>query len=69
MVSGWRRAGLGTAIRAGVAVWILAVLVPNASFMYVSALFTKHLALYTTLGGLVEVVVGTIVGAWLYKEA
>jgi len=62
-------AGLKTAIRAGVVTWILATLVPNASFMYVSALFTKHLALYTTLGGLVEVVVGTIVGAWLYKEA
>jgi hypothetical protein len=37
--------------------------------MYVSHLFSKHLTLYTTLGGLVEVVVGTIVGAWLYKEA
>jgi hypothetical protein len=24
---------------------------------------------FTTLGGLVEVVVGTIVRAWLYKEA
>jgi len=62
-------AGLKTAIRAGVVVWILGTLVPNASFMYVSHLFSKHLTLYTTLGGLVEVVVGTIVGAWLYKEA
>jgi hypothetical protein len=62
-------AGLKTAIRAGVVTWILATLVPNASFMYVAALFTKHLTLYTTLGGFVEVVVGTIVGAWLYKEA
>jgi hypothetical protein len=60
---------LKTAIRAGVVVWILGTLVPNASFMYVSHLFSKHLTLYTTLGGLVEVVVGTIVGAWLYKEA
>jgi hypothetical protein len=62
-------AGVKTAIYAGVVVWILGTLVPNASFMYVSGLFTKHLTLYTTLGGLVEVVVGTIVGAWLYKEA
>ncbi len=61
-------AGLGTAIRAGVVVWVLATLVPNASFMYVANLFPKHLTLYTTLGGLVEVVVGTIIGAWLYKE-
>lgn len=61
--------GLSTAIRAGVAVWILGTLVPNVSFMCVAGLFSKHLTLYTTLGGLVEVVVGTIVGAWLYKEA
>jgi hypothetical protein len=60
--------GLGTAIRVGVVVWIISVLVPNASFMYVAKLFPKGVTLYTTLGGLVEVVVGTIVGAWLYKE-
>jgi hypothetical protein len=59
---------LPTAVRAGVAVWILGVLVPNASFMYVGGLFSRHLTLYTTLGGLVEVVVGTIAGAALYKE-
>jgi len=28
----------------------------------------KHLTLYTTLGGLVEVVAGTVAGAALYKE-
>jgi hypothetical protein len=61
-------AGLPTAIRAGVVVWILATLVPNVSFMCVAGLFSKHLALYTTLGGLVEAVVGTIAGAALYKE-
>ncbi|MGD0481827.1 MAG: hypothetical protein ABSA42_16765 [Terracidiphilus sp.] len=61
--------GLKTAILAGVVVWVLGTLVPNASFMYVAALFSKHLTLYTTLGGLVEVVVGTIAGAALYKEA
>lgn len=61
--------GLKTAVRVGVVVWIISTLVPNASFMYVAGLFPKHLTLYTTLGGLVEVVVGTIVGAWLYKEA
>ena len=60
--------GVKTAIYAGVAVWILETLLPNASFMYVFGLFTKHLTLYTTLGGLVEVVVGTIAGAALYKE-
>lgn len=60
--------GVKTAIYAGVVVWILAFLVPNASFMYVAHLFSKHLTFYTTLGALVEVVVGTIAGAALYKE-
>ncbi len=61
--------GMKTAIYAGVAAWIIGSLLPNASFMYVAGLFTKHLTLYTTLGGLVEVVVGTIAGAALYKES
>lgn len=61
-------AGVKTAIYAGVAVWILGFLVPNAAFMCVEGLFSRHLAFYTTLGALVECVVGTIVGAALYKE-
>ena len=60
--------GVKTAIYAGVVVWIVGVLIPNASFMCVAGLFSKHLTLYTTLGGLVEVVMGTIAGAALYKE-
>lgn len=62
-------AGVKTAIYAGIAVWIVGVLLPNASFMYVAGLFSRHLTLYTTLGGLVEVVVGTIAGMVLYKDA
>jgi len=61
-------AGLGTAIKAGITAWILSALLPNVAFMYVGHLFSRHLTLYTTLGALVEVVVGTIVGASLYKE-
>jgi hypothetical protein len=61
-------AGMMTAIYAGIAVWVVGVLLPNASFMYVARLFSRHLTLYTTLGGLVEVVVGTIAGAALYQE-
>jgi len=60
--------GVKTAIYAGLAVWVVGVLVPNASVMYVAGLFTRHLTLYTTLGGIVEVLVGTVVGAALYKE-
>jgi hypothetical protein len=62
-------AGVKTAIYAGLAAWILAVVIPNSSFMCVTGLFSKHLALYTTIGGLFEYVVGTVIGAWLYKEA
>jgi hypothetical protein len=61
-------AGPMTAIYAGLAVWALGVLVPNLSFMVFGGLFGKHLALYTTLGGLVEYVAGTVAGAALYKE-
>ena len=61
-------AGLKTAICAGVAVWFLSALLPNSSLMCVSGLFPRHLTLYTTLGGLVELVAGAIAGAALYKE-
>jgi hypothetical protein len=61
-------AGVKTAIYAGIAVWILAFLVPNAAFMCVSGLFSKHLTLYTTAGAFVECVAGAIAGAALYKE-
>lgn len=62
-------AGVRTAVYAGLATWLLTCLLPNLSFMYVTGLFARGLTLYTTLGGLVEIVVGTIVGAALYKEA
>lgn len=62
-------AGVKTAIYAGLVVWILGFLMPNAAFMHVLRLFSNHLTLYTTLGALVEIVVATIVGAALYKEA
>lgn len=61
-------AGVMTAAYAGIAVWVVGVLLPNASFMYVTHLFSRSLTLYTTLGGLAEVVVGTIAGAALYQE-
>jgi hypothetical protein len=60
--------GIKTAIYAGVVTWILATLLPNAGFMYAAGLFPRHLTLYTTLGGIVEVTVATIIGAALYKE-
>jgi hypothetical protein len=62
-------AGLKTAIIAGVAVWIIGTLFPNVGFMYVPRLFSEHLTLYTTLGGFVEVVFGTVAGASVYRES
>jgi hypothetical protein len=62
-------AGAKTAIIAGLAVWFIGVFLPNVSFMYVSTLFTKHLTLYTTLGGIVEVLFGTLAGASVYRES
>jgi hypothetical protein len=62
-------AGIKTAVMAGLAVWLLTNVFPNTAFMHVAHLFSNHLALYTTLGGLVEVVFGTIAGASVYKES
>jgi hypothetical protein len=61
--------GIKTAAYAGLAVWLLTVLFPNAAFMHVARLFPNHLTLYTTLGGLVEVIFGTVAGASVYRES
>ena len=62
-------AGPKTAICAGLAVWFVGVLLPNAGFMWAGGLFSAHLALYTTLGGIVEWVAAALAGAALYQEA
>lgn len=61
--------GVKTAIYAGIAVWIAGFLVPNFALMWVTHFYSGHLTGYTTLGALVECVVGAIAGAALYKEA
>ncbi len=61
-------AGIKTAVYAGLAVWLLTVVFPNAAFMHVAHLFPNHLTLYTTLGGLVEAIFGSVAGASVYKE-
>ena len=61
-------AGVGTAVIAGVAVWVIGSLIPNLGFMWIPDLFSKHLTAYTTAGNLVETVLGAIAGAALYKE-
>jgi hypothetical protein len=61
-------AGAKTAVLAGLAVWVVGGLVPNLSFMWFGGLFSHHLAIKTTAGGLVEVLAGALAGAFLYKE-
>jgi hypothetical protein len=62
-------AGPKTAVYAGVVVWLIGSLFPNLSFMWIGALFSHHLTVYTTAGALVEIVAGALAGAALYKEA
>jgi len=62
-------AGIKTAVVAGLAVWVLTTLFPNVAFMHVAHLFPNHLTLYTTLGGVVEAVFGTVAGASVYRES
>ena len=61
-------AGVKTAALAGVAVWVVGSLLPNLSFMWFGGLFSHRLTVMTTVGGVVEIVVGAIAGAALYKE-
>jgi len=60
-------AGPNTAIRAAVAAWFLMVFLPNVG-NYAVGMFPTRLIVITSLISLVDIVVGTLVGAWLYKE-
>jgi hypothetical protein len=60
-------AGVGTAVRAGVAAWALAVFLANLA-NYPSGLFPTRLLVITSVVSLVEMIIATVAGAWLYKE-
>lgn len=60
--------GPKTAVTAGVAVWLLGYLL-NSIPVIAMHLFPRRLMAYGLAVGLVEVVAGTVLGAWLYKEA
>jgi hypothetical protein len=62
-------AGPATAVRAGLAVWVIGALLPNASFMWSLGFFPTDLTVMTTAGGIVEAVVAALAGAALYQEA
>ena len=60
--------GAFTAVYAALAVWLVAVVIPNFSLMWVGGLFPHRLTAETSAGGLVELIVGGIAGAILYKD-
>jgi hypothetical protein len=60
-------AGPNTAIRAGLTTWAVAVFLSNLGY-YPLGLFPVRLLVISTIVALVEIVVATLVGAWLYKE-
>jgi hypothetical protein len=58
-----------TALNVALAIWIVAYVLPNAAFMYITGLYPHNLMVLTTLGNLVEVLVGTFIGAAIYRES
>src|SRR5207253_3004811 len=60
-------AGPRTALCAGSAVWGLGYLLASVT-TFVLHLFPRHLMAIGLAVGLVEVLVGTLAGAWFYRE-
>lgn len=60
-------AGAATAVRAGVVTWGLASLLASLA-NYPSGLFPTRLLVITSAVAFVEIIIATVLGAWLYKE-
>ena len=60
--------GVKTAVYAAALTWVTGYLLATVSPV-VMGVFPHSVAMVLLAGGLVEIVVATIVGAWLYKEA
>ena len=60
-------AGPGSAIMAGLIVFFLAYLYPNAGIT-VMGFMTASMMLIIDVWGLVEILVAAVAGAWLYRE-
>lgn len=60
-------AGPRTAVRAGLVSWAFAVFLGNLA-NYPMGILPTRLLVITSIVALLEVVVATLVGAWLYKE-
>lgn len=61
-------AGVKTAVYAALLVWVVGYLLADAPFA-ILRIYSWHLAAVMVVVGLVEIIVATIAGAWLYKEA
>lgn len=62
-------AGPKTAVYAGLIVWAIGTLVPNASLMGATGLFPQNLTAMTTAAAIVELIIAALAGAALYKES
>jgi len=60
-------AGPKTAAMTGLAYWVIGYALPNLGQMPLG-LFPKRLIVIGSIVGLVEIVVASLVGAWLYRE-
>ena len=60
-------AGVKTAIIAGVVGWLIGSCLPTAAFT-IMGVYPAHLAALGCLWGLAEYLIGTVAGAWVYKE-
>jgi hypothetical protein len=61
-------AGVNTALCAGATVWFLAYVYPSIGFA-VMGLFPRRLLAIGIVWGLGEVLLASVAGAWLYREA
>ena len=59
--------GVHTAICAGLTIWGLAYLYPNLT-AFIIHLFPRRMLVIQTAWGLVELIVASVAGAWLYQE-
>ena len=60
-------AGPGTAVLTGFAYWVIGYLFPNL-LSWAMALFPSRLLAITTIVGLVELILASLAGAFIYKE-
>ena len=60
-------AGPATALRAGIAVWVIGALLPNLG-TYALGVFPTRLLAIATVASLIDILIGTVAGAWVYTE-